>query len=1119
MGPTFIYETKTTRSELKQYLANSGILQLLRRKNPDELPDNEEEDPRAFDKLLTVMIEQANGLGWNLPLDWYPYAKPPKRPNTPVILKTLTMHELRQLVQNQAELLRNIVDENSLYATCESKRAHEPTIKIPMRIRQESDTGKLFWGVPFLWKPGSRRRRGRPIKEHFTYDINLRKVELKTDDKGKPICDRRSIPWDPVIQLRTFATTSHGWPIPFVPKKQWENKTNENLLEKAEEQLKKVKDLDIISKIEMRIKFIKSLNEQGIEWLEAFTGENGIFPAGTIQFSYPEPIRQGVIAPVANLIPEDIDETTQISPEILPHSLPDGSPPPEELPLTLEPPEEALKEPFEWQKHAVDRWVKAEGYGPRGEAWAGGMIEACTGAGKTHMCFMAIDAVLGNPEYANTRISIVVPTIVLMKQWYKQAKKAFGSRVDRISRHGGGYKEAAGQISIWVIDTASDYLDRAEIQHPHLEKYTYHFLIVDEVHRSAAATFRYIYDSNADFRLGVTATLPGRGEKLADKPEDNPPGIKKFFILKDRLGEVLCEYKYPHALKKGNISPFKLTYLETNFTTEEGEAYKALTAKLAQQQGRVEQEKKSGNFYPAGYTKEDYDQLTPAQKEDLGDPRSLQTLKYLGSARARIDWGAANRMTCAIDLIREKLAQGKKIIVFHKSIDHVNALFNALTMGYSYGAQDAEGNIIPGKPETEIGLYHSDEKTLSTVAKNNFLEAFRREDNEPGPKVKCLLSVESLLEGLDVPSADVGIVVAATKSQIKAVQALGRVLRVKRDEDGKPVEEYKEYYFITIGDSIGDGQVKAKFESCLVDKDSNFIIPVDEKTGRPPVHECPFHEREETDYVHDQAGLMHYAQIKELATQLRVNVAMKKGKPVQLVTRTELIKAIDEEEKRQQLKRAEEGRIELTEEEKKMKWYRKPIPILPQWALEKTKKKSKKKRRRNPDRDIQELKRACLIDPTDEVALQKYLHALMRTRPELASHDFDCDVIRYLLAYESDAAHFEQLVQRYLSEWPNYCEDCGGWGGHYSTYDPSPSGVGLSPGFMTDYDPCETCVENDICPRCGENTISLIDGKSEDWYECKSCRWDDRQGFEGMPQDPPMPPECNCWERHLPRRY
>jgi len=91
-------------------------------------------------------------------------------------------------------------------------------------------------------------------------------------------------------------------------------------------------------------------------------------------------------------------------------------------------------------------------------------------------------------------------------------------------------------------------------------------------------------------------------------------------------------------------------------------------------------------------------------------------------------------------------------------------------------------------------------------------------------------------------------------------------------------------------------------------------------------------------------------------------------------------------------------------------------------------------------------------------------------------------------------------VAEYFVAWPHHCKHCGGWGGAYGYYDPSPSGVSLGSGSMLDFDPCPHCVEEGICPRCGRE---LLD--SDGFDVCEHC------GFDFYyPEGEPPEPECFC---------
>lgn len=99
-------------------------------------------------------------------------------------------------------------------------------------------------------------------------------------------------------------------------------------------------------------------------------------------------------------------------------------------------------------------------------------------------------------------------------------------------------------------------------------------------------------------------------------------------------------------------------------------------------------------------------------------------------------------------------------------------------------------------------------------------------------------------------------------------------------------------------------------------------------------------------------------------------------------------------------------------------------------------------------------------------------------------------------------AEYQERLAKYEQEHPHYCRNCQGMGGFLSQYDPSPPGVSLSPGYMTDFDPCDDCVNNGKCPVCGQQTVN------EDGDHCSECGWD---CGENELYAAPQQPECDCW--------
>lgn len=98
----------------------------------------------------------------------------------------------------------------------------------------------------------------------------------------------------------------------------------------------------------------------------------------------------------------------------------------------------------------------------------------------------------------------------------------------------------------------------------------------------------------------------------------------------------------------------------------------------------------------------------------------------------------------------------------------------------------------------------------------------------------------------------------------------------------------------------------------------------------------------------------------------------------------------------------------------------------------------------------------------------------------------------------------EEEQKEWIAKWPNYCRNCKGWGGFMSHYDPSPSGVSLSSGYMEDFDTCIVCADNFLCSRCMTKNPAWEEGNET---PCINCGWDPYYP-DALPPDPSGP--CSC---------
>jgi len=88
---------------------------------------------------------------------------------------------------------------------------------------------------------------------------------------------------------------------------------------------------------------------------------------------------------------------------------------------------------------------------------------------------------------------------------------------------------------------------------------------------------------------------------------------------------------------------------------------------------------------------------------------------------------------------------------------------------------------------------------------------------------------------------------------------------------------------------------------------------------------------------------------------------------------------------------------------------------------------------------------------------------------------------------DADRLDAELKVEAYAAQWPGVCRQCHGYGYIESHYDPSAPGVSLAPGEMVDLEPCDACVCEGHCPRCGAPWPDDVDAETDNVGPCASC--------------------------------
>lgn len=100
-------------------------------------------------------------------------------------------------------------------------------------------------------------------------------------------------------------------------------------------------------------------------------------------------------------------------------------------------------------------------------------------------------------------------------------------------------------------------------------------------------------------------------------------------------------------------------------------------------------------------------------------------------------------------------------------------------------------------------------------------------------------------------------------------------------------------------------------------------------------------------------------------------------------------------------------------------------------------------------------------------------------------------------------AEYTKSLQEAKEKYPDACDRCLGCGSITESYDPSPSGVGLSTGYMYDTYECPSCVEKGNCPRCGGKVVvSDKESSDDDMMMCAACTWNNSDTATVLPASP-----------------
>ena len=360
---------------------------------------------------------------------------------------------------------------------------------------------------------------------------------------------------------------------------------------------------------------------------------------------------------------------------------------------------------FPWQRQALERWIKGDSGGP-----FRGTLEIFTGGGKTLIALAGWQE--ASKREPTVKLAVVVPTEALARQWRDAIAQYTDTPRSQIGLLGAGGQDDLSdhRVLVSVINTASKRLpELAAAAQPLM-------LVVDECHRAGAPTFRRVLDTPAGFRLGLSAT-PDREEV----DEDGEPIEYDEHVLGQKLGEVVSRFSLADARAVGWLPDYVIHHHGLRLHATEQSEYNALSRRIDELRDALSD--LGGDTSRARTLAARKDRLGEVSRQYVSLTARRKDMLYRASERQRV----ALRI---VEAARQRNAEAH-IILFHERVAEAEQLELELKRSF----------------DGLVGLEHS---RLPDSRRADTLDRFRRGE------ITVLVSVKSLIEGIDVPSADVG---------------------------------------------------------------------------------------------------------------------------------------------------------------------------------------------------------------------------------------------------------------------------------------------------------------------------------------------------------------------------
>jgi superfamily II DNA or RNA helicase len=377
---------------------------------------------------------------------------------------------------------------------------------------------------------------------------------------------------------------------------------------------------------------------------------------------------------------------------------------------------------YPWQAEALTTWSE-HGYH--------GIAEAVTGAGKTRLAIEALRQVLASHGVG----LVLVPTRDLMYQWQRELKKSFPNTPVRLLYQGSKGRPSPGTVLVATVQSAAKNITAESVRsHPAL-------LIADEVHRYGSTEWRRALLPEFDRRLGITATL-----------ERSDDGVQTALAPYFETRVILVDHV--RARLEGAIAPYSIAFVGCTFVASEKRGFDYAQDQMLRVQPMLADELGIDPYRDFGKFMLGVQRLSKATNPDFYTRKAARSWLKNFAERRRILAEASGKLDL-LRMLAPCVREAAGTIIFAETKAATQTAASVL----------AEFGI-------KTNVLHSD---LASDQRKQSLKEF--EDDE----VQVIAAPKLLDEGINVPEADLAIVVANSRSKRQLIQRAGRVLRNKAD--------------------------------------------------------------------------------------------------------------------------------------------------------------------------------------------------------------------------------------------------------------------------------------------------------------------------------------------------